>query len=279
MMYLFFLLYLLGHRVEGQDEECWHDPCDPAKLDGKVIKKVKATDELDCQKQCKNFKEPCAWFDFGGLNHGEEKCAFLNVKCDTVANDHSGGKSGPPDCTKNPIPTCAFSEGDLQWECFDKHGERVKKDKLPVETSCITECYGNRYTSKCEKVQDKDEAKWGDLESTAGNDKTHKGKIMKPDEEGKCECDPITLENIDPNLEPGAIFHCSKYSNFCSDKKTDITQGGCTLTCDGYQYVNFHCDDGAWYKNNEKMDDSEIGTLKDDLYCYDDKATKCPSEE
>jgi len=279
MMYLFFLLFLLGHRVQGQGEKCWRDPCDPTDIDAgdQVINRVEAKDELDCQTQCSNSQETCVWFDFGGVNH-PEKCVLLNDKCETKANDHSGGISGPAKCEDDPIPTCAFSQGekDLQWECFDEDSKLVKaiEGKLPEGTSCITECYGNRYTTKCKK-----DGKWTDLESTAENDDDHKGKIMLPGEGGKCECDPITLEGKDPNLEPGAIFHCSEYTQFCDKSPIDITEGGCTLTCDGYQFVNFHCDDGAWYKNEEKMDDSEIDTLKNDLYCYDEKKTACPPKE
>merc|ERR1711872_38336 len=191
MMYLFFLLFLLGHRVEGQDETCWHDPCDPKDIEGKLIKKVKATDVGDCQEQCENSAEAdtCVWFDFGGLNHGEKNCVLLKEKCEQQTTSHSDGKSGPPDCGSDPTPTCAFSQGALQWQCFDEFGDVFEdsKKKLPLRSSCTTECYGNRYTSKC--VEDGKEG----------------------DDQGKCECDPITLKKKDPNLEPGAIFHCSAY--------------------------------------------------------------------
>merc|ERR1711872_630213 len=235
MMYLFFLLFLLGHRVEGQDETCWHDPCDPKDIEGKLIKKVKATDVGDCQEQCKNSAEAdtCVWFDFGGLNHGD-----------------------------------AFEDS---------------KKKLPLRSSCTTECYGNRYTSKC--VEDGKGAKWEALESTAdGDDQAHIAKIKTPDQEGddqgKCECDPITLKKKDPNLEPGAIFHCSAYSKFCDEEQIEITEGGCTLMCDGYQYVSFHCIDGAWYKDGgpKPMEDAEIDTFGDDLYCYNKERVKCPKK-
>merc|ERR1711872_314827 len=290
MMYLFFLLFLLGHRVEGQDETCWHDPCDPKDIEGKLIKKVKATDVGDCQEQCKNSAEAdtCVWFDFGGLNHGEENCVLLKEICDQQTYGHSDGISGPPNCGSDPTPTCEFHQGvqgALQWQCFDEFGDVFEdsKKKLPLRSSCTTECYGNRYTSKC--VKDGKEGKWEALESTAdGDDQAHIAKIKTPDlegdDQGKCECDPITLKKKDPNLEPGAIFHCSAYSKFCDEEQIEITEGGCTLMCDGYQYVSFHCIDGAWYKDDESkpMEDAEIDTFGDDLYCYNEERVKCPKK-
>jgi len=273
--------------VEGQDETCWHDPCDPKDIEGKLIKKVKATDVGKCQTQCKNSAEAdtCVWFDFGGLNHGDENCVLLKEKCEQQTTSHSDGKSGPPDCGSDPTPTCAFSQGALQWQCFDEFGDVFEdsKKKLPLRSSCTTECYGNRYTSKC--VKDGKEGKWEALESTAdGDDQAHIAKIKTPDlegdDQGKCECDPITLKKKDPNLEPGAIFHCSAYSKFCDEEQIEITEGGCTLMCDGYQYVSFHCIDGAWYKDDESkpMEDTEIGTFGDDLYCYNEERVRCPEK-
>jgi len=274
--------------VEGQDETCWHDPCDPKDIEGKGTA-VAADNIKKCQKQCSDLGEKCKWFDFGGLHHdGDKNCVLLEAEC-KPKHSHSEGHSGPPDCNTDPTPSCAFSQGvqgeALQWQCFDGNGDGLEDTlkTLPLGSSCTTECYGNRYTSKC--VEDGKGAKWEALESTAdGDDQAHIDKIKTPDQEGddqgKCECDPITLKKKDPNLEPGAIFHCSAYSKFCDEEQIEITEGGCTLRCDGYQYVSFHCIDGAWYKDDESkpMEDTEIGTFGDDLYCYNEERVKCPKK-
>jgi len=285
MMYLFFLLFLLGHRVQGEEKNCWHDPCDPddAKeihvTNGGAAVVDKETPE-ECQQACKDYADnECQWFDFGGVNH-PKKCVLLKKVCAYSTSDLNDGVSGPPDCDKDPDPakTCKYSPGERTWECVDDVGEPLSHkdvDDLPEGTTCQTSCYGNKYTTKCGSTG------WDPLESnSADDDSAHTGEIESPEKKGNCLCKKIELDT-DPNREPGALFFCSEELEFCqgSGITTDIDKGRCTLSCEGYQYVKFQCMEGAWYKDDEKMDDSEIDTLKNDLYCYDEKKTACPPKE
>jgi len=285
MMYLFFLLFLLGHRVQGEEKSCWHDPCDQNDLEGKKVTngdaEVEAVNPEACQQKCVDYPDKeCKWFDFGGMNHPPKKCVLLKDKCNQKHSENNEGVSGPVDCDNDPDPakTCKYSPGARTWECIHNDGNVFSPqpdDDLLEGTTCKTSCYGNKYTAKCGS------AGWDKLESNAkDDDSAHKTEIESPEKGGDCLCKKIKLDT-DPNREPGAFFFCSEKLQFCqgSGTTTDINKGVCTLSCEGYQYVTFHCSEGAWYKDDEEMDDSEIGTLKDDLYCYDATKTACPPEE
>jgi len=286
MMYLFFLLFLLGHRVQGKEKSCWHAPCDPDDVEKKLVTngnaEVDVNEPEECQEACKKYQDgECKWFDFGGIHH-PKKCVLLKEMCDLITSHNNHGVSGPSDCATDPDPpnTCKYSPGERTWECVNNEGKVLSpppqsNDELLEETTCQTSCYGNKYTATCGS------GGWDPLESSAADDEAHKTEIESPEKEGDCLCKEIKL-STDPNREPGAFFFCSEEFEFCqgSGLTTDINKGVCTLSCEGYQYVRFHCIDGAWYKDDESkpMEDTEIGTFGDDLYCYNEERVKCPKK-
>jgi|ERR1711962_150380 len=262
-MLVVFLIPLLGF-VHGT---CWFDKlCREDELDGKnLIRKTKKENAEACQKECADTPD-CKNFEFHGFQ--EEGDCYLLVACTQdgkINNPHyNAGPNKCPDITVFCKGIKANSK--VSWHCVDKdNNELSDPTKPPVNSKCYTKCRGVEVKSEC--VEDpQDSAKW-----TTPDDE----EVGTPDGNGKCECKPIDLQDINPNKEAGTLLHCKEPLTYCGDKTELKSENApCDLFCYDIKQLSFSCEDGEWKTNIHEIENIS----GDDLYCYNQEDTHCDQE-